>query len=172
MRESIELHPAGLEEGALLRQCVVTRGRKGGPGGQHRNKVETAVEILHKPTGMVGQASERRSQEENRRVALFRLRVRLAIEVRRVLPLEVGASAMWRARCVKGVVKINPEHAEFPAMLAEAMDHLATRKWEPGVAGRVLGCTGSQLVKLLRVEAGALERVNAERRKRGERELK
>ena len=42
---------------ALAGQCLITRGRASGPGGQHRNKVETAISILHKQSGQVGQAS-------------------------------------------------------------------------------------------------------------------
>ena len=45
--------------------------------------METAVILTHKPTGLTAEASERRTQGENRRQALFRLRLRLALEVRR-----------------------------------------------------------------------------------------
>ncbi len=47
--------------------------RGSGPGGQHRNKVSTAIRITHQPTGIVVQAEEERSQTANRRRAMARL---------------------------------------------------------------------------------------------------
>ena len=56
--------------------------RASGPGGQHRNKVETAVRMKHLPTGIVVTATEGRSQARNRQVAFRRLLERLR-ELRR-----------------------------------------------------------------------------------------
>jgi protein subunit release factor B len=67
----------------LARECEFTFYRASGPGGQHRNKVESAVRVVHRPTGLRAQASERRSQSQNRQEALRRLAEKIAARRRR-----------------------------------------------------------------------------------------
>jgi protein subunit release factor A len=68
---------AALSDEALLAACDEEFFVAGGPGGQHRNKTSTAVRLTHRPSGLVITATERRSQLQNRGVALERLRERL-----------------------------------------------------------------------------------------------
>ncbi len=75
-----------LPDPALLAECEETFFTAGGPGGQHRNKTESGVRLLHAPTGVTVTATERRSQARNRSAALERLRLRLEALGRRPKP--------------------------------------------------------------------------------------
>jgi ribosome-associated protein len=66
-----------LDDRSLEAACEIQFFIAGGPGGQHRNKTASAVRLTHGPTGITVSASERRSQAQNRSVALMRLRRQL-----------------------------------------------------------------------------------------------
>ena len=52
--------------------------RGSGPGGQHRNKTDSAVRMVHEPTGLTVTATEERSQHQNRKVARARMEAKLS----------------------------------------------------------------------------------------------
>ena len=62
---------------SLERDCDLEFFIASGPGGQHRNKVETGVRLTHRPSGISVTATERRSQQANRETAYERLAARL-----------------------------------------------------------------------------------------------
>ncbi len=158
-------HPAALPIDELLADCRVDRTRGSGPGGQHRNKTETAIVITHLPTGVRGEASERRSQGENLAQAKFRLRLELAIDVR--APRGEAPSPLWMGRVAGERMTISQTHDDFPAILTEALDCLAAEEWSATTAAAWLGISTSQLVKLLKLAPRALGLLNAEQAAKG-----
>jgi protein subunit release factor B len=158
-------HPARLPIEQLLSDCEFRRTRRSGPGGQHRNKVETAVIVEHLPTGSRAEANETRSQDTNRQKAIHRLRIRLALEIRTSPALEL--TQLCQSRTANGKLAVNAEHADFPALLSEALDTLAELEFDLPSASSRLNITSSQLVKFLKIEPAALALVNRERQARG-----
>ena len=168
----ISQHPAALPPDVLHARCQETRTRRSGPGGQHRNKVETAVVLFDPVTEISAEASERRSQPENRRVAIFRLRLNLALGFRTLPSPSDTASELWTSRCRNGRISINPSHDDFPSLLAEALDRIVACDWDVSEAAEQLHATTSQIIRLLKHEPRAMTLVNRERQQRNLRSYK
>jgi hypothetical protein len=160
-------HPAAEDDSKLLEDCEVRFLRRSGPGGQHRNKTETAVCLKHRATGIEAEAAERRSQADNKRVATFRLRLNLAVGVRASVEATKLTSETWNARLSNGRLAIAASHTDFPTILAEALDHLEAFAYRLDEASRSLRITSSQLVKLLKQHRAALDLVNQRRTELG-----
>ena len=174
------MHPAQLAIEDFLKQCEFRTQRRSGPGGQHRNKVETAVFATHMPTGIVGSSTRERSQAKNRSIAIDRLRVKIAIEFRSSSSKNSGKSSdgssgtqafqpgeLWKSRSRGKRITISRNHERYPAVLAEAMDCLTFYDWDDVAAAESLDVTRSQLLKLISMEPTALDAFNDSRQKFG-----
>ena len=73
-RRQAALTALALDDEALLKVCEVEFFIASGPGGQHRNTTASGVRLTHPPTELSVTATERRSQVQNKGVALERLR--------------------------------------------------------------------------------------------------
>ena len=85
----------------LLAECVVETYRSSGKGGQHVNKVETAVRLRHGPSGIVVSSQKERSQWQNKRNCLMKLRRaidRLNYKPPRRIPTKVPISVIHHIR--------------------------------------------------------------------------
>jgi protein subunit release factor A len=156
-------HPTDLDDAALLADCELEFLRRSGPGGQHRNKTETAVVLRHAKTGLSAEANERRSQADNRSVALFRLRLSLAVNLREHVAVDASPSQLWASRCKNQRISVASAHADFPRILAEALDRLHANDHRLDAAAEQLQVTNSQLIKLFKQHPPALLLVNRQR---------
>src|SRR5207249_6318199 len=88
-----------IDRSVLESEVVIETFRAGGPGGQHRNVTDSAVRLVHLPSGVRVMATESRSQHRNRDRAFARLIARLR-GLNRVprprLPTRVSKAAIER----------------------------------------------------------------------------
>jgi len=157
------MHPVELDDDHLLAACDVRRQRRAGPGGQHRNKVETGIVLVHRDSGVRVEATERRSQGENLSVAIARLRIQLALRLRRPRDAKTVPSQRWSSRVRGRMIRVAPAHADFAPLLAEALDVIELHDYDVPSAASHLAVSTSQLVRLLKLVPQALQQVNQRR---------
>ena len=78
--------PLPSSDAELKQQCRVETFRSGGKGGQHQNRTDSGVRLVHEPTGVRSTSRSARSQHRNKVIALERLRRKLERRNERASP--------------------------------------------------------------------------------------
>ncbi|KAH0713603.1 hypothetical protein KY289_009562 [Solanum tuberosum] len=142
----------------LMKQCELSTFKASGPGGQHRNKRESAVRLKHSPTGIIAQAVEDRSQHMNRASALSRLRVLLALKVRNNIDLDTYTPPQELLQILppKSTIRgsncgpqIGPNNPKFALGMQALLDLLFAVEGSVSDAAKKLGLSTGALSRLL-----------------------
>ncbi|KAJ4824802.1 hypothetical protein Tsubulata_042984 [Turnera subulata] len=147
-----------LTDEELMKECEMSTFKASGPGGQHRNKRETAVRLKHLPTGVIAQAVEDRSQHMNRSSALKRLRVLLAIKVRNNVDIESYSPPIELRQILppKSTVRgsdcgpqIGPKNPKFVLGMQALLDLIFAVEGSVSEAAKLLGLSTGGLSRLI-----------------------
>lgn len=151
-----------IEDAVLMSTCEVDCYRASGPGGQKRNKTSSAVRIRHLPTGLMGISSEDRSQHVNRRRALRRLRLTIALQVRRPVDIvDFNPTDLLRS-CVtsRKELSVGQRDERYCAAVQQILDVLVACELRLRSAADVIGISTSQLSKFVCKDQKLLARTN------------
>lgn len=170
-----------LTDQELLGQCEMSTFKASGPGGQHRNKRESAVRLKHLPTGIIAQAVEDRSQHMNRASALVRLRALLALKVRNTVDLEAYSPPreLLQILPVKSTIRgsdcgpqIGPKNPKFVLGMQALLDLIFAVEGSIADAAKYLGLSTGALSRLILSDDSLRLAVNELRTSKGMKPLK
>ena len=156
-------HWTDLDDTRLLAQCHVDTYRASGPGGQKRNKTSSAVRLRHGPSGLAVIAEESRSQHENRRRALRRLRQALFLQIRHELeaPKTFAQDPCWQAVCPGGGrLALNRKDVRFWRAVGMVLDILAEANGSVSSAASWLAVSTANLVDFLATDPKVWQEAN------------
>ncbi|XP_030935169.1 uncharacterized protein LOC115960417 isoform X2 [Quercus lobata] len=145
-----------MTEQELMRECEMDTFKASGPGGQHRNKRESAVRVKHIPTGLIAQAVEDRSQHMNRASALARLRTLLALHVRNTVdihtyspPPDLLAILPLKSTLRSSGPQIGPNNPKFLLGMQALLDLILAVDGSVSEAAKYVGLSTGALSRLI-----------------------
>ena len=143
-----------LADNELLQLCRCDTMRGSGPGGQKRNKTESAVRLTHLESRLSSFDDQTRSQHQNRRRALAKLRREIAVNMRQPpQPWTEPRPAL--------------KSPAYPLWLACVFDALHSAEFSLAKAAALLNTSSGKLGKDLARDPAACQTINQERQKRG-----
>ncbi|XP_062110000.1 uncharacterized protein LOC133821856 [Humulus lupulus] len=170
-----------LTDQELMGQCEMSTFKSSGPGGQHRNKRESAVRLKHLPTGIIAQAVEDRSQHMNRASAVARLRTLLALKVRNTVDLEAYSPPreLLQILPAKSTIRgsdcgsqIGPKNPKFVLGMQALLDLIFAVNGSIADAAKYLGLSTGALSRLILSDDSLRLAVNELRTSKGMKPLK
>jgi len=164
-----------LDDRALAQECEIDLYRASGAGGQKRNKTSSAVRMRHKGSGVSSSASDSRSQADNRRAALLRLRTNIALDLREGVDMECESWPDLVAAVRRGPLGRNAKTraiVPYLAVLAQILDMVHAHEGALSKAAAHMGISTASLGKLIQGDERLARRVAELRSQHGLRPLR
>jgi hypothetical protein len=180
----MDSHPdyLALDEESLLAACDVHIYKSSGPGGQHRNKVSSAVRLRHRPTGITAHGDDSRSQHDNKRLAVRRLQMNLACQLRRRVDLSTASLPAYVEECMfvarggdaqgRKRIEVGTKDHRFWHVTGWVLDLLDTLEGQLSTAADYLGVSTGNLSSLLGSDRHLLAAANMIRKQHDQKPLK
>ena len=149
-----------LENDALIKLCDIDFFKATGPGGQKKNKTESAVRLTLKNSAISTTASEDRQQSINRSRALQKMRLAIALEMRQEPQPWTG---QW---------DMNTKNSSYSLFAACLTDHLHSHNWQVSEAAKSLNLSTGKLIKIIAKNETFWQFLNSARQKNGYKPLK
>jgi hypothetical protein len=149
-----------LSDEEFIKRCHIDFYKASGPGGQKKNKTESAVRLTLRDSTITASASEERQQSVNRSRAISRLRMQVAFELRET-------AKVW-----EGQWDMNQKNPKYPQFIACLIDHLVKHSWKVSDAATNLSISTGKLIKILAKNDTLWQLVNQSRIKAGHKPLK
>jgi hypothetical protein len=154
-----------LSDERLLGSCHEDFYRASGPGGQKRNKTESAVRLRHQETGLIVVATESRSRQENRERALRRMREAIAFRLR--LPVSESDLPPILMQAVAQGLRVSKRHESFLMTSALLLDRVDHDQGKVSMTADQLSVATSSLVRFLKTTPELWEATQQLRDKHG-----
>ena len=159
-----------LSDDQLLGECECDTWRASGPGGQKRNKTESAIRLRHHSSGLAVTCSESRSQATNRRRAVARLREAIALQLRESIVVDSHRPGRLLAELLlfgslRGRAK--QRTPEYLTAIAELLDIFVGHSCSLGATATQVGLSTGKLSRFLRGDERIVRRIGELRRSAG-----
>ncbi len=145
----------------FLKACTQEGYQASGPGGQKRNRKFSAIRITHQETKISVTSSETRSQHNNRKTALKKLKLKIAIEI--------GGPKIISYNPTN--IKIGLSNPKYPLFIAFLFDNLWDNNFSISETAKSINISTSKLIKLISRDIIIWKIVNNYREKLGLKQL-
>jgi len=134
-----------MDDDTLCRYCTFEFFKGSGPGGQHRNKVSSAVRVKLEALGLAAEDCSERTQHRNRSRALEKLRRAIVISIRKPLAGAAGGGEDDASSGIPFECSIrNPRYHLFAALL---LDRLEASGFDQRQVAEIYGVSPTALIR-------------------------
>ena len=144
----------------LLKLCKTDHFIATGKGGQKRNKTSSAVRLSLNDSTISVTASEDRQQSVNKKLAIRKLRLSIAMELRQ------------EAQAWQGQLDMNAKNPQYPLFIGCLTDYLFESNWQVSEVAKSFDISTGKLIKIISKDDSFWQFVNKERQGNGYKPLK